>query len=353
MPARRLLIAVVAVALLTASNAVALGPLPARAPETGFAVVSQVEGPGLYVVDVDGRGLRRLAGPSMWPSWSRDGRRMAVVQGSGDVVVVDVATGEARVIGSGHRTIRAVPSWAPDNQRVAYPGPGEGWDRDVWIADATGSTPARRLVRPGDDPEVAWGPDGRLATVGSGGIVISAQDGSNAVSIPSGGGNFGPLRWSPDGTMLVNLPDSTSTDLIVNADGSNPRMLADSARGELSIWQADWAPTSRELVYFENAIRTGHTVVGIAPADGTAGRELTRDARDPAWSPRGDLIAVVADTGDGGHVKAAVSFGSQLLSDLAVITPDGNTTRIVVRSTLHLSTPVWSPDGTMLAFVAS
>ena len=350
MPVRRLLIAVFAVVvLMSGAAAAAVAPLQVQTP--AFALVTQVDGPGLYLVSADGRDLRRVASRAVWPSWSPDGRRIAGVQGAGDVVVVDVTAGAARVVGTGHRTIRAVPSWSPDGQSVAYPGPGDGWERDTWIADAAGAAPAWRLARPGDDPEVAWGPDGRLARVGAGGIVISAPDGSGEVVIP-GGGNFGPLEWSPDGTMLVNLPDSTAVDLIVNADGSEPRMLADSSRAALSIWEADWAPTSRELVYYENASRTGHTIVGVAPADGGPGRELVRDARDPAWSPRGDLVALVADSGDGGGVKAAVGFGSQLLSDLAVISPNGTAPRIVVRSTLRLSDPVWSPDGTMLAFVA-
>jgi Tol biopolymer transport system component len=353
MPGRRLVIAVFTAVLLlcgSAAASVALLPLPAAAP--GHATLSQIDGPGLYVVGADGRGLRRVASGAVWPSWSPDGRSIAAVQGAlGDVVVVDVATGAARVVASGHRTIRAVPSWSPDSGRIAYPGPGDGWDRDIWIADATASGPARRLARSGDDSEVAWGPDGRLATVGAG-IVISEPDGSNPLSIP-GGGNFGPLKWSPDGTMLVNLPDSTSVDLIINADGSNPRMLADSTRAGLSIWEADWSPTSGELVYYASGYPAGPAVIGIAPADGSAGRALVTDARDPAWSPRGDLIGFITDTGDGGPIKAAVAFGTQLVSDLEVIALDGSGRRTVVRSTLHLSDPAWSADGTMLAFVAT
>jgi Tol biopolymer transport system component len=357
MRARRIVVALAA-GVLVGSGPLAHGvaapaapPLPSLpSPPSPYGLLAGVDGPGVYVVGADGQGLRRLADGAGLPSWSPDGRRIAWVAGPGDVVVGDVAGGAGRVVGTGHSTLDAAPSWSPDGTRLAYPGHGEGFERDVWIAHASGATAPRQLARPGDDAEVAWGPDGRIATAGAG-LVISEPDGSNPLRI-AGGGNYGPLKWSPDGTMLVNLPDSTAIDLVVNADGTHPRMLADSGRLGLSIYQADWAPSSGELVYYENAYRTGHTVIGIASADGSPGREIASDAFDPAWSPRGDGIAVIEHTGDGGAPKAALTWGSQLLSDLVVFTPDGSSRRVVVRSALNLSTPVWSPDGAVLAFVA-
>jgi Tol biopolymer transport system component len=318
------------------------------------ALVTQLDGPGLYVVGADGQGLRRLAGPGLRPSWSPDGTRVAYVSPGFEVVVTDLATGASRVVGSGVSTWDAVPSWSPDSRYLAYPGQGTGWDRDAWIADASGATAPRRLVRLGDDAEVAWGPDGRLARAGAG-VVISDADGSNALQIYPGG-HYGPLKWSPDGRALVYLPDSTAVDLLIDADGSNPRMLGDSGRLGLSIYQADWAPSSVELVYYENAYRTGHEVIGVAPADGGPGREIATDAREPIWSPKGQAIAVIKDTRDDatpiGGIKAAVTWGDQLLSDLVLMAHDGTGSRVVVRSTLNLTAPAWSPDGTTLAFVA-
>ena len=78
---------------------------------------------GLFVVDADGQGLRRLArgtfGP---PAYSPDGRRVAALgrrqDGEGGLVVIDAETGAARAMGPPWSYARAAPVWASDGRSL-------------------------------------------------------------------------------------------------------------------------------------------------------------------------------------------------------------------------------------------
>jgi Tol biopolymer transport system component len=138
----------------------------------GAAIAFRTYGFGkdaIYLVDPDGRRLRRLVAGSS-PTWAPDGSRLAYAHG-GDIHSV-------RVDGSSRRRLTASPgnahspAWSPDGSRIAY----QVLDEAIWLVSSNGRH--QRSLFPGEDP--AWSPDGsRLAfAVYEDGIHVRNADGT-------------------------------------------------------------------------------------------------------------------------------------------------------------------------------
>jgi Tol biopolymer transport system component len=180
----------------------------------------------LFVVGVDGSGLRQLNPPSIkvrmndlfgaGASWSPDGLQIAfsgfdASKGPGitAVYVVYAAAGAATAISEPEDNFSTSARWSTDGSRIAFDrATGGGANHDVWLVhpDGSGLTNTTRSVDAG---------------------VCCSQ-------------------WSPDGSNLLMqgaVSDSTVVDLwIVNADGSSHSQLT-AEPGEYK-WYA-WSPAVR------------------------------------------------------------------------------------------------------------
>lgn len=100
------------------------------------------------------------------------------------------------------------------------------------------------------------------------------------------------------------------------------------------------AGTPHELIYVA-ADRGVPQIVRIS-ADGTGRRRLTAGAQPsttPVWSPDGQQVAFVRQTGNDSHIE--------------VMSADGGSTRSLTSGTERAASPAWSPDGRQIAFVAA
>ena len=203
----------------------------------------------LYVVGVDGAGLRRLpdSGDSRTsPAISPDGTWLAyAVQSVGGPGRSSL--GVSRVDGSEARTLVSVDTrnasfrgsqWAPDSRRLAYfrsvPGP-----HIVAITDLNGRETI--VSQPGEDAfNPAWSPDGAklvYATDNSGSVVVDVATGSRLV-IPIALADCG-ATWAPDGTALLGLGAACNELYWIPLSDPAAATRVDLPRGQINIatWQ--------------------------------------------------------------------------------------------------------------------
>jgi hypothetical protein len=116
--------------------------------------------PGLAAMTTDGVGVRRLDVSGSWQqlAWSASGQLAAVrlVNGKSEVFVIDSHTGKMRQLTRGGASS---PSWSPDGRRLAVVEGG-------WIALVSSRGGRLRRLARGGAP--AWAPDGKeVAFVGA------------------------------------------------------------------------------------------------------------------------------------------------------------------------------------------
>jgi WD40 repeat protein len=244
----------------------------------------------------------RVGGYAMSPSWSADGKRLAVVTNNRDVVIFDARTGQPQV------------TFQPK--------------------DAAGAaiTPCMGVAFAPDGDELAIRSTGRLVTyeAGTGKFLQNYE-----VKVEDLGGTAGTVRYSPDGKYLAGtfyisyaVIDRKSGEVVVQERIDNQvrglaftadskRLVVGSYSPPLKIWDLE----KREVVSKSNQERHGETTVGLAVSpdanlvaqggrevviyDLAADRVKTRlpaeDATDPfievAYLPEGKMLAAATQQG--------------------------------------------------------
>ena len=282
---------------------------------------------GLWVVGADGNGLTQVAPDAPgWANraWSPDGSRIAYVANDGLWVVGADGTGLTQVATDARpRNSGWSPGWSPDSSNIAYIGPG-----GLWVVGADGANP-RQLVSNGWAP--VWAPDSSgIAYVANDGLWVVGADGANPEQIVSDGRD--PV-WSPDGTRIAYIGPGGLW--VVGADGANPKqVVSDSARVSPL-----WSPDSSRIAYY--AVLGGVWVVG---ADGANPKQIESSGWDPAWSSDSSRIAFITNNSADGISYAVWVAGA-----------DGANRQLLATITTSVRAPfvaavAWSPEGSRFAF---
>ncbi|MDR3670801.1 MAG: hypothetical protein P4L36_08155 [Holophaga sp.] len=152
----------------------------------------------------------KVEGHCFCPSWSPDGRRLALVQGdrrgNTDIVVLDVATGRVRRL-TDSNCINTDPSWNPAGNQLAFTSDREGGPQ-VFLMGDDGSN-VRRLTREGTyNASPAWSPSGSMIAYvsrfeGKFDLFVYKLGEGKSYQITTGIASSESPSWSPDERRIV------------------------------------------------------------------------------------------------------------------------------------------------------
>ena len=278
---------------------------PVAQAQPPLAVYSSHRNPkSMELIELDP--VRRLAsllksGPATSPSWSPDGSRIAFVEATSNICVMDAHGDNIQNLTAGAFKFAAAPAWSPDGSRIAFVATKDEAVWSLFAIDAGGGNLRTAVKSVGRQASPAWSPDGRQIWF------VSSREGKP--------GAFDLVATDPAGTKVQRVRENVPPL-------AAPAWSPDGGR----VAFADWGKTGDQLK------------IVIAKPDGSVMAQVTDgDGFDllPSWSPDGRWIAYV-------HFDARTDQrGDLVIHDVA-----GGTRRVVSRGTLinaENSRPAWGP----------
>jgi TolB protein len=240
---------------------------------------------------------------------------------------------------------------------------------ELWTMNAGGTHIRRFLSQSSDRPYAStWSPDGRrIAFYGSSGLWIMGANRSGARQIADADFSGGAPSWSRRGLIAF---DRAGSIWVVNPKVGKERLVGPGS-------QPSWSPDGRMLAYVTVPKGSANNDVFVMRADGSGRTQLTSTSSinetQPAWSPGARWIAFVGKSGvyvmksNGKSARLVAANGLQpgwIKGESGLVYTrrtsswngfvyrtdlSGKHTQWLLRPRVDAS-PMWSPDGTQLAF---
>jgi len=236
-----------------------------------------------------------------------------------DIFVLDSLKSKPRHLVSG---VGAV--WSPDGQKVAY-CVHEGWGTkhitlgQIQLINADGTAHKQLTNFSGATCPFDWSPDGQKIS-SSQGVLVLGSNGESVTSVLSG------IRgqWSPDGKKLAlwkrrESLQSTGSNWVTNADGSDPRKVIDD---NSEIIRMCWSPDGESLLFSSHRGNSQKMEIFRVRLDGSHLETVATDKKlsfiIPLISPDGRYLVVGAHSGgpDDGTI-IAIDLATQKRTVLA------------------------------------
>ncbi len=214
-----------------------------------IAFTGDFEGQGVYVMNADGTGVRKVFGGDGLlenPDWSPGGTQLVFtytdpgaqapavsivdLDGSGQHVLFDQPRGSCD------------PAWSPDGSLIAFASCIGGND-DLYVMNADGTGVRQLTDTPLFEFQPVWSPDGGELVFARGGLgdfdlFVISVDGSDTRQIVDRPGSDQQPAWSPDGERIVFAAGTTGQGsvFVVSAEGGEPREVTPDGGGDSPSW---------------------------------------------------------------------------------------------------------------------
>ena len=320
---------------------------------------------GLFVLRSNGTGLRRLAPCHTGGSkaqceisqyaWSPDGSRLVFVRGEPRLrgpsrmalLTVGADGSKPRQLAScavpgadgndwcgwGYRS---TVSWSPDSTRVVFSHGDNLSVADVRTGQVRQLThcPTARCL----DLHPDWSRHGGRIAFARGKAVYTVRPNGSDLRRVDAGPVSNPV-WSPDGTRLAL--DTLGGIATIRTDGSSRMVVTPSGSPATGADMPAWSPDGNRITYLRTPGARGafRAEVWVMNADGSDPRRLYTGkcclsgwAR-PIWSPDGTRIAF----------SAVAESGGQRTGGMVVVDADGGGVRPIADPTLAADLLAWQP----------
>ncbi len=256
------------------------------------------------------------------------------------------------------------PSLIASGGRIAYSVVMEDSYGDLYVMNADGSGQMPLTDSPGFDSAPSWSPDGSRIVFERisfdppdfAHIYVMNADGSGVTPLTdkqtSGEGVDVNPQWSPDGTKIafISLRDGQQDVYVMNADGSGQTRL--TTDGTMSQTELAWLPDGRLSYAARSSTPMATNGIFVMNADGSGkGRFMELRIEDsgltissiasPVWSPDGTRVAFQASD---------VTVDGSAQTDIFVMNADGSALTRLTNHPEADTIPMWSPDGSWIAF---
>ena len=319
----------------------------------GRTVIIDLQG-SLWTLPASGGPARRITDEFLdarQPAWAPDNRRVAFqgyAEGTWHIYVINADGSGLRALTSGPFDDRE-PSWSRDGNRIAFSSDRSG-NYDIFDLDVAGGTVRQVTNNPANDYSPAYSPiNATIAFVSERedrrGIWTVDTATASERSIAPAAGNLSAPSWSPDGAKVIfNVFANNRSNLVI--DGREITRDED-----VFPFRAQWISPTEVLYTADGKIKTR----GIAGGDAVAvefsapvsftrtpyktlvrdfdsrGAQPVRGITSPIISPDGTQVAFIA------------------LGDLWLM-PIGGTARKLTNDRFVEIDPTWSPDGRAIAY---